>query len=344
MDTRTETDELLNELTSIEFDDDDALTLLDDEETPVVSKSVMEDADLASFYSDSVESLTSKKPKEEVVVEKIEPKEPVKREESKTVEVPKAVDSYQGTAPKRTNLDAYLNGSLDNRKEEVKVEKVSLPSSPVVEEIKVEPVEPPKLVPTTIAQKKESQMDIDSLSQLFEKVSSNVRGASDIVNKNAEIKKKIDEKFQELKRLQEEHERNKENDYAEINSYKDEVYAKLKEKKMEVEEQMNILNQSRAAFEKEKSDFEKDKEAALAMISKREKDIDKSYQERLQGISQIEDGLVKRKEQLDIERANIQQERAQCDKEKKELADNLLKFNQLVDDFTKGVDRFSETN
>lgn len=346
MDTRTETDELLNELTSIEFDDDDALTLLDDEESTPVSKNVIEDADLASFYSDSVESLTSKAPKEEVVVEKVEPKPVPKKEEPKVEirkpEPPKAIDSYQGTVDKRTSLDAYLNGSLDSKKDEVKVEKITLPPTPAVEEVKVEPVEPPKLVPTTIAQKKEEQVNIDSLNQLFEKVSSNVRGASDIVNKNAEIKKKIDEKFQELKRLQEEHEKNKENDYAEINAYKDEVYAKLKEKKTEVEEQMAILNQSRAAFEKEKSDFEKDKEAAMAMISKREKEIDKSYQERLQGISQIEDGLVKRKEQLDLERASIQQERAQCDKEKKELADNLLKFNQLVDDFTKGVDRFSE--
>lgn len=349
MDTRTtETDEILNELTSIEFDDDDALTLLDDEESSPSSKSLIEDADLASFYSDSVETLREKTPKEDVHVEKIDTKPVVKKEEPK-VEVKTSqpsIDKYQGTMESRASLDAYLNGALDSKKDEVKVEKVVTPPTKSVEvpkpETKVEPIEPPKLVPSTIASKKEEQVNIDSLNQLFEKVSSNVRGASDIVNKNAEIKKKIDEKFQELKRLQEEHEQNKKSDYAEINAYKDEVYAKLKEKKSEVEEQMAILSQSQAAFEKEKKDFEKDKEAALAMISKREQDLDKSYHERLQGISQIEDGLVKRKEQLDIERANIQQERIQCDKEKKELADNLLKFNQLVDDFTRGVDRFSE--
>ncbi len=343
MDTRTtETDEILNELTSIEFDDDDALTLLDDEEATPISKSIIEDVDLASFYSDSVETLSSK-PKEEVIVEKIETKPIPKKEEPKVElkevesEPTKTVEKYQNS---RTSLDAYLNGDLDSKKEEVKVEKVTLPSV----ESKVEPIEPPKLVPSTISQKKEEQVDIDSLNQLFAKVSNNVRGASDIVNKNAEIKKKIDEKFQELKRLQEEHEQNKQSDYAEINAYKDEVYAKLKEKKTEVEEQMATLSQAKAAFEKEKADFEQDKEAALAMISKREQDLDRSYHERLQGISQIEEGLVKRKEQLDVERASIQQERVQCDKEKKELADNLLKFNQLVDDFTKGVDRFSETN
>ncbi len=350
MNTRTETDEILNELTSIEFDDDDALTLLDDEEAAPVSKNIMEDEDLASFYSDSVETLNSK-PKEDVVVEKIEAKPVVRKEvpkvEEKKVEHPKMADKYQGSMESRANLDAYLSGALDAKKEEVKVEKITLPPTPPKEplvEEKVEPIEPPKLVPSTIAQKKEEQVNIDSLNQLFEKVSSNVRGASDIVNKNAEIKKKIDEKFQELKRLQEEHEKNKENDYAEINAYKEDVYAKLKEKKTEVEEQMAILTQAKASFEKEKENFEKDKEAALLMISKREQDLDKSYHERLQGISQIEDGLVKRKEQLDLERASIQQERAQCDKEKKELADNLLKFNQLVDDFTRGVDRFSDSN
>ncbi len=188
------------------------------------------------------------------------------------------------------------------------------------------------------------QVDIDSLNQLFAKVSSNVKGASDMVNKNAEIKKRIDEKFLELKKLQEEHEQNKQSDYAEINAYKEDVYAKLKEKKTEVEEQMTLLSRAKEAFEIEKKAFEKEKAETLATLAKRDQELDKSYQERVQGITQIEEGLVKRKEQLDIERNAIQQERIQCDKEKKELADNLLKFNQLVDDFTRGVDRFNETN
>ena len=144
MNTRTETDEILNELTSIEFDDDDALTLLDDEEATPVSKSIMEDADLASFYSDSVETLSSKpKEKEEVVVEKIETKPVVKKEEPKEVSTPtRSVDKYQGTVESRASLDAYLNGALDSKKEEVKVEKVTLPSAPPKQPVVEEKVEP----------------------------------------------------------------------------------------------------------------------------------------------------------------------------------------------------------
>ncbi len=354
---RTETDEILNELTSIEIDDDDALTLLDDEEMAPISKGVIEDEDLVSFYSDSIEDLKPKEKKAEVYTEKVTPKTVVKKEEPSkedikelTPELPKVsgkAERYQKTEEKRASLDAYLNGSLDSKKDEVKVEKVTIPTPKIVEIPKedsaVEPAEPPKLVPSMVAPKEE-QVDIDSLNQLFAKVSSNVKGASDMVNKNAEIKKRIDEKFLELKKLQEEHEQNKQSDYAEINAYKEDVYAKLKEKKTEVEEQMTLLSRAKEAFEIEKKAFEKEKAETLATLAKRDQELDKSYQERVQGITQIEEGLVKRKEQLDIERNAIQQERIQCDKEKKELADNLLKFNQLVDDFTRGVDRFNETN
>lgn len=354
---RTETDEILNELTSIEIDDDDALTLLDDEEMAPISKGVIDDEDLASFYSDSIEDLKPKEKKVDLYTEKAPAKPVIKKEEPIEEEVeeiipetPKAstkAEKYHRTEEKRASLDAYLNGSLDSKKDEVKVEKiVTAPSKPVEtskEPTAVEPASPPKLVPSMVSQKEE-QVDIDSLNQLFAKVSNNVKGASDIVNKNAEIKKRIDEKFSELKKLQEEHEKNKESDYAEINAYKDEVYTKLKEKKAEVEEQMTLLARAKEAFEIEKKAFEKEKEETLAALAKRDQELDKSYQERVQGIAQIEDGLVKRKEQLDIERNKIQQERIQCDKEKKELADNLLKFNQLVDDFTRGVDRFNETN
>ncbi len=353
---RTETDEILNELTSIEIDDDDALTLLDDEEMTPISKGVIEDADLASFYSDGIEDLKPKEKKTDLYTEKVAPKPVVKKEVPKeeikelTPEPPKTsekVEKYQKAEEKRASLDAYLNGSLDSKKDEVKVEKVTIPTPKVVEipkeENTVEPAEPPKLVPSMVTPKEEP-VDIDSLNQLFAKVSSNVKGASDIVNKNAEIKKRIDEKFLELKKLQEEHEQNKQSDYAEINAYKEEVYNKLKEKKTEVEEQMTLLSRAKEAFEVEKKAFEKEKEETLAALAKRDQELDKSYQERVQGIAQIEEGLVKRKEQLDIERNTIQQERIQCDKEKKELADNLLKFNQLVDDFTRGVDRFNETN
>jgi hypothetical protein len=69
-----------------------------------------------------------------------------------------------------------------------------------------------------------------------------------------------------------------------------------------------------------------------------------SYAERVKGLEQIEQGLVKRKEQLDAERLEITKDREKCEIDKKELAENLLKFNRLVDDFTKGVDKFGDNN
>lgn len=348
---RQETDEILNELTSIEFDDDDALTLLDDEEATPVSRETIDDEDLASFYLDSSEETPKKT---DLYTEKEVPNVPVQKEEVKVakeikeetpVQTPVSALVSQPSTPEKyygggAHIDAYLNGSLENRKEEVKVERVTqTPPKP-------EPISSPtpQVQVVTPSEKKEEPVDMNNLNQLFAKVSNNVRGASDIVNKNAEIKKKIDERFQEIKRLQDAHEEAKKKDYAEINAYKDEVYAKLKDKKNEVEEQMALLKKEQQDFETQKQAFAKEKEETLARLAKKDQELMLSYQERVKSIEQIENGLVKRKEQLDSERATIQQEKEQCEKDKKELAENLIKFNQLVDDFTKGVDRFNETN
>jgi DNA-binding ferritin-like protein len=87
-----------------------------------------------------------------------------------------------------------------------------------------------------------------------------------------------------------------------------------------------------------------EKQAAMDGFVKKEKELQDAYAERVRGLEQIEFGLVKRKEQLDIERFEISKEREKCETDKQELAENLAKFNQLVEDFTSGVDRFSDNN
>ena len=341
-----ETDEFLEELTSIEYDDDDALTLLDDEEASSASKVEIEDDDLASFYADAYDEKPAKPTvyKEEPVPAPKAPTPSVVVEKSPDLTYPRRVE--QNTA----SLDNYLNNSMASR-DTVKVEKVTVPPvqpRPVVQPQPVAPSVAPKPVAPAPAKVETNRVDVEargeSLNQLFEKVSNNVRGASNIVNKNVEIKKKIDERFNELKKLQEEHEKNRQRDYDEINAYKDDVYNKLKEKKAEIEQEMSALQQAQAAFEREKQTFASEKQKSLEELNKKEASLNQSYKDRLKSIEQIEDGLVKRKEQLDNEKKALQREKEQCEKDKKELAENLIRFNQLVDDFTKGVDSVGESN
>lgn len=343
--------ELINGISDREYDEDDALILLDDEEAQASTNSV-EDEDLSSFYLDYPEEteelsnvdLYTEKPITEnsisTIVEEISNKND------------NGQDGYQGQLDKlNNNIDAYLNGGLEvkSSNDEVKVEKIeSTPVSvvkPIVETptyVKpvVEEVVPAK--PTLSSSNEE--VDLNNLNKLFAKVEDNVKGASDIVNKNAEIKRKIDERYNELQKLQIEHERNKQRDYAEINAYKDDAYTKLKTKKLEIEQQMTQLKKEQESFIKEKELFEKEKKEASINIAKKEQELNDSYYERTRNIEQVENGLIKRKEQLDLEKATLLKEKEMIEKDKKELAENLIKFNQLVDNFTKGVDRFNETN
>ena len=317
--SNTETAEILDELTSVDYDDDDALTLLDDEETPSVARVAYEDADLASFYSDIPE------PKVEAPKVEKEPKEEPPKEPVVKPVIP---------AKEPATVDDYLNKSLE--KPEVKVEKVASikPDNPAPIVPKVEPV-------------KERPVEVNSdnsLNQLFAKVSSNVKGASDLVNRNAEIKRKIDERLEALTKLQAEHEKNKQRDYEEITNYKNDVYNKLLAKKEELEKQMSQLKQLQITLMQEKQTFEAEKKKSQEALVQKEQELNQSYQERVKSIEQIENGLIKRKAELDQERELLQQEKEDVNKQKKELAENLVKFNQLVDDFTKGVDRFNETN
>lgn len=376
-------EDIMNEISGIEYEDDDALTLLDDEEMQI-STQTTDDEDLNSFYLDYATPVDEKEvvdlyteevvKKEETKIENVEPQsvhedaaesistvsEPVKVPDPviPTVAQSPEVTNIKGNGYQNklnqlsTNIDAYLNGSLDNRKDEVKVEKmdpvvvkaasISQPMPSVPPMPKTESTKPVPAVTSVLEQAKANTQsenkNIDTnLNQLFAKVSDNIRGATD-------VKRKMEDRYKELQKMYDDFEKKKKDDYAEINSYKDEVYNKLKIKKEELDEQTRKLKLEQDTLANQKKQFETEKQRIKEEAKKKEQEMLDAFKEREKNIEQVENGLIRRKEQLDLEKVKIAKERAQCEQEKKELADNLVKFNQLVDDFTKGVDRFSENN
>jgi len=178
------------------------------------------------------------------------------------------------------------------------------------------------------------EMDINAL---FDKVSINVKGASEIFKRNTEMKEKIDMRFEELKKLQSEVENAKKNQIDEINSYKDEVFSKLTEKKEEIEKRLNTLKDLQASLEREKSEFEEYKKKEQEKIEKVQKDVQSAYDDRREELGHIEDTLRKQKDALDEERNQLSLDKIQYEADKNDLANNILKFNELVDSFTSGV-------
>ena len=183
----------------------------------------------------------------------------------------------------------------------------------------------------------EDNIESTNINSLFDRVSVNVKEASDIFRKNTEMKEKIDSKFKDLKELQSDIEIKKKNQMEEINSYKDEVFSKLTEKKEEIEKRLNLLKEKQAAFEKEKSEFEEYRRSEIDNIDRIKKEVQSSYDERREELSHVEDVLRKQKDILDSERNQLSLDRIQYEADKNELANNLLKFNELVDQFTNSV-------
>ena len=176
-----------------------------------------------------------------------------------------------------------------------------------------------------------------NIGGLFDKVSVNVKEASDIFRKNTDMKEKIDKRFQELKELQNELESKRQNQINEINAYRDEVFTKLTEKKEEVEKRLNMLKEMQSDLEKERKEFEEYKKNENSKIEDIKNEVQSSYDERREELNDIEELLRKQKDELDQERNQLSLDRIQYEADKNELANNLLKFNELVDTFTNGV-------
>ena len=179
------------------------------------------------------------------------------------------------------------------------------------------------------------------INNLFVKVNSNVQEASDIFLRNVEMKKILDNRFEELKKLQSDIEKSKKEDYDEINNYKEEVIQKLSAKKEEVEEKLNLLKQMQADFDRERDEFENYKREETLKIDSMKKEEEASFETRKNELNRIEDKLRKQKDFLEEERRQLSLDQIQYETDKNELANNMIKFNEIVSKFTNGIDQIN---
>ena len=244
-----------------------------------------------------------------------------------------------------TNDDISLNNeNLDSSFESDKevIEEATPVASLEDEEEKISISDTPIEELKELTQYEEEEIEETDINSLFDRVSVNVKDASDIFRKNTDLKSKIDARFEELKKLQSEIENSKKTQIDEINAYKNEVYSKLTEKKEEIEKRLNLLKETQAALEKERQEFEAYKKMEQQNIDRVQKEVQSAYDDRREELSHIEDVLRKQKDALDEERNQLSLDRIEYEADKNELANNLLKFNELVNSFTNGVDGIKE--
>lgn len=183
--------------------------------------------------------------------------------------------------------------------------------------------------------------DTKDLNSIFEIVNNNVKEATNLFNKNIEMKRKIEEQLDALRKDKEAHEAKKNADYQKIKTYKQEVYDKLKTKKEEVESEIASLKETQIKIINEKNKFEKYKREELTRLKEQEAKNQIILEEEKAKLEEEKNKLKVEKNSLEEAKHSLEIDRIKYENDKNELANNLMKFNELVGDFTVGIDRFN---
>lgn len=180
------------------------------------------------------------------------------------------------------------------------------------------------------------------INNIFKMANNNVKEATNIFHRNMEMKLKIEEKYKQFKREKEDFELKKVAAQKKIDAYKEEVYGKLKAKKNEIEAEINNLKIAQKKLEQDKSNFEEQKREELAKIKQeRNKELEE-MQEKRSELETLEVSLRLERENVEEEKRQLELDRIKYESDMSELTNNLLKFNELVGDFSDGMGRFNE--
>ena len=170
----------------------------------------------------------------------------------------------------------------------------------------------------TNSKKNKEQNSEINLSDIFEETNNNIVNAKSLIEKSEEIKKTIDIKIEELNTKKIDLAKKTKEDYLKIKEYKEEAMNKIAEKKQDLDKKIETFKTAESSL-KEKFNSYKDEELKKLKVEKEE--------------------IKKLREELDKERKQLDTDRKQYEKDKNNLATSLLKFNELVSNFTVNIDQ-----
>ncbi len=148
--------------------------------------------------------------------------------------------------------------------------------------------------------------EVNDLTNIIRKTNENIANAQSIFEKNLQIKDIIEEKIKDLEIKEKEHAQRVKQDHDKINKYKNDTIAMISDRKKDLEKKMAELKKFQIEIEKSKKALELEKEQ-----------------------------IKKEREELDLEKIKY-------DTDQNELANSMLKFNELVSNFTVNIDQLKK--
>lgn len=180
------------------------------------------------------------------------------------------------------------------------------------------------------------------VSSILETVNNSVINAEDVFNQNIKIREQINKKLKQLDKKEEILEQKKIDNYNKINSYKEEVFKKIDTKKSEIEDKISELKETQEKLLKEKERFEEYKINEIERIKEIKINQKKQFKKEQEEIDRNKNIIESQLEEINKVKDQLQVEKLKYDSDKCELANNLLKFNSLVNDFTSTMDKFNQ--
>ena len=182
------------------------------------------------------------------------------------------------------------------------------------------------------------------IENIFERANNNIKEATNIFQKNLILKQQLEEKIKKLNIEKTAFEKKKEIEYEKIKEYKKSAYEKLKQKKSIIEKSIDELKQQQETLNADKIAFQEKRKQELNKIKEEKQKNILFMKEKKQQLEELERELRMERESLHEEKEQLKLDRIQCESDKSELANNLIKFNELVGEFTVGIEKFSDEN
>lgn len=174
-----------------------------------------------------------------------------------------------------------------------------------------------------------------NLSNIINETNDNIVNAKAVFLQNEEIKSDIDSKLKELEKQKIELSKKTKEDYLKIKQYKEEAMEKVLIKKKELEKKIETFKDAETIFKEKKAEFDKYKDAELDKLKQQKEEDEKDIKKQREELSKLKD-------ELEEERLKLDADRIQYDMDKNELANNLMKFNELVSGFTVTIDQIKD--
>ncbi len=172
---------------------------------------------------------------------------------------------------------------------------------------------------------------IKDIKKFFDLANDNVKSATEIFNKCVAMKKKIDQESKALDRKKIENEESIKQEVEKVNRIKEVAFSKLKERKAEIDIEASEIKQEKILLSNEKSRFEMEKKKEYMKF---EEEKEKQRQFMLEKNKELD----KLRNEIEQDRIKLEEDKIASNEKADELTINLTKFNEIVKQFTSGIE------